>query len=348
MPDDPPADLLAVGETGQALTHNTGNAATGGIWRVDGPRGPRVLKICQPGTDDRALVWGTSDQPHHWNYWQREPLAYRSGLVASVYAPSGLRGPRLLDSVDRPDGSIALWLEYVIGEPGSTWTVAEVRDFTRRLGAAQAAWLDRPAPYPWLSVQWLRQYCRQRPLSAPVDWDHPALTAAWPAALRTGLARLAANREALLAAAERAPRTVTHLDAWPMNLILAADGPVLLDWAFVGDGALGEDVANLIVDSVADGLVPVTRLPEVADAAIGGYLDGIGDAADPAAVRCAVYATGAAKYAAFGPTIARRVAANAPVGSPSYDVGGSPVELLARWRPMLEMLVDWGERALPE
>jgi hypothetical protein len=135
-----PPDLRAPGEAFETLTHNRSNAATGGIWRARGGSGPRVLKIAQPGTDDPTLVWGTSDDQAHWNYWQREPLAYRGGLVASAYADAGLRGPRLLDAVDRPDGSVALWLEEVSGEPGATWTPSELRAFCERLGAAQGAW----------------------------------------------------------------------------------------------------------------------------------------------------------------------------------------------------------------
>ena len=347
MPEDPPPDLLAPGEIAETLTHNTGNTATGGIWRLRGASGPRILKISQPGTDDPMLQWGTSTEPTHFNYWQRESLAYRSGAVATVYADAGIRGPRLLDAVDRPDGSVALWLEDVAGEPGATWTIDELGDFADRLGRAQAAWLDRPAPYPWLSRRWLHQYVERRPLTEPVEWDHPVLSAAWPADLRTGLANLAANREALLAVADRAPRTLAHLDVWPMNLIGTNAGPVLLDWAFIGGGAIGEDIGNLIVDSVADGLVPVSRLDVVAEAAIDSYLTGIAGLVDAQTVRRGVYATGAAKYAAFGPTIARRVGADSPVGSPSYDVGGSLTELLERWRPMLALLVDWGERALP-
>jgi hypothetical protein len=344
--DAVPVDLCPPDATAETLTHNAFNTATGGIWRVTTAAGRRVLKIAKPGTADLTLQWASSDEPTHFNYWKRESLAYRTGLVASVYADAGLRGPRLLDAIDRPDGSVALWLEYVSGEPGATWTLDEVRDFTTRLGAAQGTWLDRPSPYPWLSKGFLRQYAARRPLTAAVQWDHPVVAAAWPDELRAGLGRLAAGRDTLLATADAAPRTLAHLDVWPMNLIGAPSGPVLLDWAFIGDGTVGEDIGNLVVDSVADGLMPVSRLAELADAAIDGYLSGIGRAADAASVRRGIFASGAAKYAAFGPTIVRKVADGGSVGSPSYDAGGSTVELLERWRPMLSMLVDWHDRAL--
>src|SRR5215475_13520728 len=338
MIDEPPRDLLGPGDHAELLTHNPFNAATGGIWRVTTAAGTRVLKIAKPGTEDGTLQWGTSNDPTHFNYWQREPLAYRSGLVASAYGDAALRGPALLDSVDRPDGSIALWLEYVTGEPGATWTVSEVRDFAARLGAAQGRWLDRPLPYPWLSQGWLHQYAARRPLTASVDWDHPVVAEAWPTDLRADLARLAESRDALLAITDRLPRTLAHLDVWPMNLIWAADGPVLLDWSFIGDGAIGEDIGNLIVDSVADGLMDISMLDQIRDAAIDGYLDGVGAVVDADVARRGVAATGAAKYAAFGPTIARKMAEGPIVGSQTYDVGGSIADLLERWRPMLTML----------
>src|SRR5262249_3949377 len=109
---------------------------------------------------------------------------------------------------------------------------------------------------------------------------------------------------------------------------------------------VGEDIGNLVIDSVADGLVPVSRLDDVREAAVDGYLDGVGAVVDADIVRMGVYATGAAKYAAFGPTIARRGAEDAGIGAPAYDVGGSLTDLLERWRRMLAMLVSWGEMAL--
>ena len=52
---------------------------------------------------------------------------------------------------------------------------------------------------------------------------------------------------------EDLPRTVCHLDVGPNNVIRDAGGDIVfLDWAFVGDGALGEDIGNLVLDSVYD------------------------------------------------------------------------------------------------
>lgn len=346
----PPAGLLEPGTVAEPLAHNAANEATGGIWRLTGPAGrTRVLKIATPGRHVAGSSWHTSDEPTHWNYWQREVLAYRAGLPATAYADAGIAGPPLVGVRDLADGSVALWLEHVDGLPGAAWDVDMFRDLATRLGAAQARWHGSAPRYPWLSRGWLRGYALSRPDPGRVDWDHPVLAAAWPAPLRAGIARLHRDAGRLLDAVEALPRTLAHLDVWPANLIAGPAATVLLDWSFVGDGALGEDIGNLVVDTFADGLVPIGMLPEVTAAVTSGYLDGLraaGNSADPATVVRAIHASAAAKYAGFGPRMAARVATGEHVGSQFYDAGGSVADRLGRWRPLLQTLVTWADEVL--
>lgn len=337
----PPEDLVALGTRVEPLAHNATNAATGGIWRVHRPTGSAILKIVTPSRDTGTPAWATSDDPRHWNHWRREALAYRHGFAGTVYADAGLRAPELLDAIDRPDGSIALWLEDVDGVPGTQWTVEEFGAFATRLGTAQAEWIGRDLPYPWLSRDWLRQYLAARPVPDRVDWDHPVLARLWPESLRHALAALWLRRDELSAIVDHSPRTLAHLDVWPLNLIRSAAGDVLLDWSFVGSGAVGEDIGNLVVDAVADGHIAVEAMPALIDAAIDGYIIGLGGRADAASVRRAVAASAAAKYAWFGPRVADRFIRDGAVGSGYYDVGGSAEERIARWRPMLTEIVGF-------
>jgi hypothetical protein len=74
---------------------------------------------------------------------------------------------------------------------------------------------------------------------------------------------------------------------------------VLLDWSVTGDGAVAEDVTNLIVDSFTDGLMDVAVLPELADRATDGYISGLRDggwSGSADSVRTAIAGCGAAKY----------------------------------------------------
>ncbi|HEV3463529.1 MAG TPA: aminoglycoside phosphotransferase, partial [Actinomycetota bacterium] len=186
----PPELAAALGGDGAALkarelTHNAGNQATGGIWRVEGPSGRAVVKLATAaGGGDHA--WATSDHGHHWNAWRREVLAYQTGFAQRVYADAGLGAPRLLAAVEPRPGTVALWLEDVAGLPGARWPVPRLADFAERLGRAQAGWAGRELPHPWLSRRWLRQYVASKPIAEPVPWDHAQVSALWPAQLRAG------------------------------------------------------------------------------------------------------------------------------------------------------------------
>ncbi len=147
----------------EALRHNAGNAATGGIWRVREARGSRILKVARPprGETPAGSAWHTSDTPTHFNYWRREALAYESGLANSVYRDAGIRAPRLESQVTREDGAIELWLEDVVGPSGFAFSVARLGQFGHELGVGQARWAGRVPSrdaLPWLSRGWLRQY----------------------------------------------------------------------------------------------------------------------------------------------------------------------------------------------
>lgn len=343
----PPAAIGTV-HTSEPLTHNAGNAATGGIWRVRGSAGTAVRKVFRPPADPPRGTpgWQTSDEPTHWNYWRREYLAYTSGLVATAYDGTGITVPALLDAVQRPDGAVELWLSEATGVPGTAWTPQRLAAFARQLGRGQARWADRTPDHPWLSRRWLAQYVATRTpwVGDPPPWDHPAARV-WSARVRRWMRPLWERRAHLVALAEAAPRTLCHLDVWPMNLIADGDRTVLLDWAFVGDGALGEDVANLIVDSVADGFIDIDLLPAIADGTIRAYLDGLregGWRGSPRMVRRAIAASGAAKYAWLAPAMLSRAArGDARGGNAHYDPHTSAEQGQIRRGPLLDLLVDW-------
>ena len=336
--------------TAQALTHNAGNQATGGIWRVVGPAGRAVAKIATAGRDGDA-AWATSEHGQHWNHWRREPLAYQTGFAHAVYADAGLGAPRLLAAVEPGPGTVVLWLEDVTGVPGMRWPVAALADFAERLGRAQADWAGRVPVQPWLSRRWLRQYVSSKPVAEPVAWDHPQVLAVWPAELRAGLRELWLRRAELLTLVEMLPQTTCHLDVWPMNLIArggASEEIGLLDWAFVGLGAIGEDIGNLIPDSVADGLMDPGVLPEIDGAVTAGYLAGLragGWRGRDAAVRHAIAVTGAAKYCWLAPLMLGRLEQRG--GRLSYDRRGGG-QLLAGRLGMLTLIAAWGRQALAD
>jgi hypothetical protein len=345
----------AIGEpvSAQVLRHQLNNAATGGIWRVRGTAGSAILKLATPPSPDRVAAWPTSDEPSYWNYWRREVLAYQTGLTATAYAQAGITGPDLLATSARADGSVELWLADAGPADGFGWSVPRLAGFARQLGAAQARWAGRVPDAPWLSRRWLAQYLQHEPsLSAGIgaaDWNHP-IVAAWPARVRERLRRLWAQRPRALAAAEAGQRTLCHLDVWPANLIDHDGDTVLLDWAFAGEGTVGEDAANLILDSCSDGLMDVALLPQIAAGVTDGYLAGLRDGgwSGPGdSVRAAIAACGAAKFSWFGPAMIGR-AIRGDMGSASYGQDTSPAVAVERLAGLVALIADWAAAVLGE
>ncbi|MFF8972888.1 aminoglycoside phosphotransferase [Streptomyces sp. NPDC014995] len=333
----------------EPLVHNPRNGVTAGVWRVRAGDRSAVLKVLTRSKEAEGR-WAASDEPRHWNHWRREAHVYESGL-AQAWQPYGIRAPRLLACVERPDGDVALWLEDVPGEPATAWTVDRHVEHARRLGAAQGAVGD--VDRPWLTRRFLRQYVEsntlgQELLDDDAAWRQPLVRDHFPSGLRTAMVRLHRDREWFLQVMEGLPRAFSHLDLWPANV--RADGAgrpasVAFDWAFAGDGALGEDLGNYLPDTVFDLFLPATRLPAYAAAAYDAYLHGLRDSGwrgDERLVRLGVCAS-AVKYDWMTALMLARA------GEEQLDYGGGrtvPAELRYRERGLvLEFLAGWAAEA---
>ncbi|GAA2308184.1 hypothetical protein GCM10010234_59990 [Streptomyces hawaiiensis] len=340
--------IPADGAVFEPLTHNPSNGVTAGVWRVTGGDRSAVLKVLTR-TKETSVAWSASNDPRHWNFWRREAYVYRSGL-AGVWQRHGIRAPRLLECVERPDGDVALWLENVPGEPATVWPLTHHVEHAHRLGAAQGA-VGAGEDTPWLSQGFLRDYTSAQTtgrslLDDDAAWRHPLVRRHFPPGLREDMVRLHHDREWFLTVMESLPRALSHLDQWPANVVSDRSGTsVLLDWAFTGDGALGEDLGNYLPDCVLDLFVPAADLPGLAKAAYDAYLHGLretGWRGDERLVRLGVCAS-AVKYDWLTALMLAR-ADQEPV---AYGGEGTvPAELRYRERGLtLAFLAEWAAEA---
>jgi hypothetical protein len=183
------------------------------------------------------------------------------------------------------------------GAQGPPFTPAQYRQLARGLGALADASAARPAlpAYPWLLQGNARQGVAggaRRLAALDTLRDHPLVRRGWPADVLERVLRAYAKSEALLAALEALPESLCHQDAVPRNLFLRPGGPeaeaVAIDWALVGVGPVGRDLAYLVAGGVHSFDLPPEGLPEAEAAALEGYAEGLasqGWAGDPRDVR---------------------------------------------------------------
>jgi hypothetical protein len=177
-------------------------------------------------------------------------------------------------------------------------------------------------------------------------WARPEVRAAY-SGLRPGLERLWAERESLLRTVESLPQTLAHCDVWPANLIARGDETVLLDWSFVGVGAIGEDAGNLVPDCVFDGFLPVDALPALADGVWSAYLAGLreaGWAGDEGVARLGFVAAGAVKYCWLAEWSLRKVLSGQLSSYGGYSERTAE-ELLTTYAEVFRLLLGWAEEA---
>ncbi|MEU8225780.1 aminoglycoside phosphotransferase [Kribbella sp. NPDC048915] len=290
--------MTEVGTT--TLRHNPLNAVTATVERVTYADGRTAVRKELKKPTETEGPWAASTDPRHWNYWRRELEVYRDDELRAQLAGTGLILPAA--QVDEgPDGGVLL-MDDIDGTPGTHFSLAEHAALARACGR----WQARPAPErPWTSTGFLRDYSTTRavPWDLMTDdaaWQQPLIRETWPVELREAWTGLLIHRDTLLALVASLPRARCHLDFWVSNVIQRPTGELaLFDWAFVGDGALGEDIGNYIPDAVFDLFWPVERLPELADTCIANYLDGLKEAGwqgNPDDVYLAVLASGV-KYA---------------------------------------------------
>ena len=268
-------------------------ASSLGVWRIVSQGERRVLKQLQLGAGP-IPQWDSHAEVDSPFYWRREIEIYTHGIPAA--APFRLPA---CTRFDRPDGSVALWLEDV-GDP-EPWPTADIQEVARRLAAVGAP-ADAP---PWLARGWLRRYLEVR-----AERYDPEL----PVWLR---------REEILERIEAMPLVLVHNDFHPGNVFRDGGDPVVIDWAFAGLGARGDDAGIFAADILFDGFYDLDE----ADAVIELVWNAYASALDPVYLEDAEFAYFAGNALRYGwtrrwnnrfPEVYRALAAAAAARLPSF------------------------------
>ncbi len=257
----------------------------------------------------KIIRWGPAfDDPSNIVYWKREPLAYKSELLSAL--PGNLVMPKCYDVVEKPDKTIWLWMEDVKDEIGSQWPLSRYGLAARHLGQFNGVFLtERPLPsWPWLRSGWLRAYTAQAaPGIAQLKsaGDHPLVRRIYPPDVARNIFKLWDEREMFLDAFDRLPQTLCHGDAFRRNLFArrSTDGQeqtVAIDWAFMGIGAIGEEIVAPVATNIGFFEIELDDVQELEKLVFEGYLEGLNDVGwrgDPRTVRFCYAVASALRYA---------------------------------------------------
>ncbi|MGH2369826.1 MAG: hypothetical protein ACRDI2_16720, partial [Chloroflexota bacterium] len=246
-----------------------------------------------------------------------EAQAYQSGLLDRLRAqPFGLIAPRCFGVGQPSAGVVWLWLEDVSEPPGARWSIERYGLASYHLGRFNGAhpddevreFLEDPAraqqvpAYPWLGRGFLPDWLGFLEAEGigdaivgvrPEDrraWEHPLVRRAFSPPTCERLRWVWHERDRLLAALNRLPRTLAHGDAHRRNLLtraapaaplapnaLSGDLTVGVDWDTIGLAPLGEDAGHLVSSSQLMDVDP-GRARALDRAVFEGYLQGLRDA----------------------------------------------------------------------
>lgn len=278
--------------TVEPISHARILDSTGGLFRFSGQGQDNggvkawsiVLKILKGWADDPA------EDITNIFYWKREALAFESGLLDRL--PSAVRAPRYYGKVVRGN-DVWLWIEYLTDRSPKRWSLDDFRRSMVQFGRFSGAYLTgTPVPEtPWLSTSSYRSGfsvgggwdTRMNPDHEESVWRHPVVAQYFGDPIRARSLRFMAERFHFFDALDRLPQVLCHKDLNRRNMMFCAgangqDELVVLDWAWIGSGAVGIDAGWTLIDALFFLDFDLAQAEALEAAILDGYLSGLRDA----------------------------------------------------------------------
>ena len=215
--------------------------------------------------------------------WRTEPDIYRGDLRRRL--PHGLTIPSAYHVIDLDEQSAAIWLGCVPVRH-VPWDVEQHQRAAYLLGRLAASRSVAPfaADVPvgrtarrfadhWLAVNIVPA------LSEDGLWRHPCVAATFDEDLRRRIELAAAALPSLVDELESFPTMTAHGDACTDNLLRTEQDPglVLIDFGFWGTAPIGFDLGQLILGDIQLGRRPAGTFPELEEACLPAYAQGLRD-----------------------------------------------------------------------
>ena len=329
-----------------------------GVWKLTGHA------TLSGETRPWALVlkgWETtafSIEQTSWKWPYREVRAYTSGLLEEI--PGGIRAPRCLGTVVRPGESEWVWLELISDDADRRWTLDHFAIAARKLGEFNGSYLgSRPLPEaPWLSCQWTRQKVESAALGLGKFEHmtaHPLVARAFPPVVVNAIRRMWDGSPAGLDTLNALPQTFCHLDAFRRNVFFSGIVPAsmdayVIDWAFSGIAAVGEEISPLVLASLFFSEYPAEQVEILSSTVFESYVNGLqsaGWSGDPELVRTGYMASIAMRYGVGSSPVLIPVLMNENTfSSLEEDFGKTKIEIVDNIAGAFEWIAETGDKFL--
>lgn len=280
------------------------------------------------------------DDPASLRYWKREALAYQSGLLDQL--PGRICAPRCFGIVEQSGLEIWLWMEEIVDEISGSWSLDHYGNIAYQLGQFNAAGFEKQAQFtqPWLIKSLLPAWVGDTPPEFPPHiLAHPFVSRVWPNEIYEWMLRVWSKHEAWLANIEHQPRTFAHLDAFRRNIFSRWDQQcnlqtVMIDWAFAGSAAAGEEIAPLVAASLNFLEFDGAQAKSLDQVVFEGYLEGLRESGwrgNPRVVRSTYAAASILRFCIGVSGVAFMVADKTQHGLLEQIFGHPLEELLEVW-----------------
>ena len=336
------SDSLYGASGNSTIVHFSGNARDQGKvqpWSL-------ILKTIRPDSE--------RDDPTSLRYWKREALAYQSGLLNDL--PGRIRAPRCHGIIEHPDQEMWLWLEEILDVAKGKWSLEQYGNIARHVGEFNGIFFGRTSAlsHPWMTKNPLRSWVgTDAPILPPDVLAHPLVARFIPSDIYGWMQGIWLEHNAWLDLVERQQKALAHLDVFRRNAFARHNSQnelqtILIDWAFVGAAALGEEIAPLVAGSL-NFMEFDSAPPHILDQFVfEGYLEGLrstGWQGDPRVVRFA-YAVGSVLKYSVGVYGVAYMVAGGNQHNLLQQMFGHPVdELVDVWGRTMGFLVKLSDEA---